>query len=238
VSAGSRIAEELPSLAWTSERTLRIQVGSVISEGTSARVRSLLAALRSASLDSVVDITPAYTTILLTFDPLTLDRTMAVKQVAPVLGNAADAAPPPARHIETPVCYAPEFAPDLADVAAHHAITPEEVVRRHSTQAYRVEFLGFSPGFAYLAGLPDSLVTPRLDRPRPRVPAGSVAIGGGQTGIYPHATPGGWRIIGRTPLAVFDAAREAPAMLAIGDEVRFVPVDRPTFDRMAQEHSP
>jgi KipI family sensor histidine kinase inhibitor len=132
---------------------------------------------------------------------------------------------PEAPIVEIPVCYEGEDnAPDLADVARRAGLGIEETIRRHAEPVYRVRFLGFMPGFPYLDGLDPALAAPRLDTPRTRVPAGSVAIGGIHAGIYPFATPGGWRIVGRTPLRLYDPVRDARALLGIGDRVRFVPI--------------
>lgn len=127
------------------------------------------------------------------------------------------------RVVEIPVIYGGEAGPDLDDVARHSGLTPEQVVLQHSQADYVVFFLGFQPGFPYLGGLPERLATPRRSEPRLQVPAGSVGIGGSQTGIYPQATPGGWQLIGRTPLPLFDRHRQPPALLQPGDTVRFVP---------------
>ena len=130
---------------------------------------------------------------------------------------------PPVRTVEIPVSYGGEYGPDLNDVAALHGLSAHDVVRLHSEAVYTVYFLGFVPGFAYMGGLPEALATPRLPAPRKRVEAGSVGIGGGQTGVYPFPTPGGWRLIGRTPLPMFQAGRENMSLLEIGDQVRFRP---------------
>src|SRR5262249_44702012 len=128
------------------------------------------------------------------------------------------------KKIDIPVCYEAEHAPDLESIARAHDLSVDDAIKIHSSASYGVSFLGFTPGFPYLTGLPEILATPRLSTPRKRVPAGSVAIGGAQAGIYPFATPGGWRIVGRTPLVLFDLERELPALLSPGDLVRFVPI--------------
>ena len=137
------------------------------------------------------------------------------------------------RAIEVPVCYENEFAPDLGDVAQHAGLSEEEVVRRHSSARYRVNCVGFTPGFPYLSGLPAELATPRRASPRTEIPAGSVAIGGAQTGIYPSKSPGGWNVIGRTPLRLFDHRNEPPAMLRAGDSVRFRQISREEFEQLS-----
>lgn len=138
---------------------------------------------------------------------------------------------PPPRQAEIPVCY--ELGEDLDYVAKFHAIKPSEVIEIHSTGEYVVSFLGFSPGFPYLAGLPERIATPRRATPRLKVAAGSVGIGGRQSGIYPVSTPGGWQIIGRTPMRIFDAERQPPALLEMGSSLRFVPISTSEFHKMS-----
>jgi inhibitor of KinA len=132
------------------------------------------------------------------------------------------------------VCYEGEFAPDLAEVAHHAGLSPDEVAQRHAAAAYRVGCVGFMPGFPYLTGLPPELATPRRAIPRREVAAGSVAIGGSQTGIYPSVSPGGWNVIGRTPLRLFDVTRQPPALLRAGDAVRFRAISRTEFESLAR----
>ena len=139
-------------------------------------------------------------------------------------GTMTDAGRVEGRLVEVPVRYGGADGPDLEDVARLHGLRPSDVVELHASVEYEAFFLGFAPGFAYLGPLPASLVTPRLDVPRPRVPAGSVAIAGAQSAIYPTDTPGGWRLIGRTDLRPWDVARDPPALILPGDRVRFVPV--------------
>jgi inhibitor of KinA len=139
---------------------------------------------------------------------------------------------PEPREVEIPVCYGGDFGPDLREVAASRGLSPEQVIELHTSTSYLVYFLGFVPGFAYLGELPEALVTPRLGSPRKKVPAGSVGIAGNQTGVYPFETPGGWRLLGRTPLAMFRADREHLSVLSIGDRVRFVPILRELFEEL------
>ncbi len=136
--------------------------------------------------------------------------------------------------MEIAVCYHAEFAPDLEEVARHAGLSAEQIIRRHSGADYTVACVGFLPGFAYLAGLPESLATPRRAEPRKEVPAGAVGIGGGQTGIYPLRSPGGWNLIGRTPQRMFDPEATPPALLQAGDRVRFRAITREEFDAIAR----
>jgi inhibitor of KinA len=207
-----------------------VQVGERISAESRAMVRAAYAALSRLATPALLDMTPAYTTVLLTFDPLLIEDRDAVRaRIEEALRELPVGEPASGRLVEIPVCYGEEFGPDLVDVARLHGLAPAAVVALHSGAEYQVEFIGFSPGFPYLSGLPERLATPRLDTPRARVPAGSVGIGGEQTGIYPQATPGGWRIIGRTPRRLFDASREEPALLRWGDRVRLRPVSVEEF---------
>ena len=168
----------------------------------------------------VVEVVPGMNNLTIVFDPLAGDPAWLAAELA-AAWERATVGRPSAREIEIPVSYGGEFGPDLADVAAHTGLDAEEVVRRHAQGEYVVFFLGFQPGFAYLGGLDASLHTPRRAAPRIEVPAGAVGIGGAQTGIYPAAAPGGWQLIGRTELALFDPARTPPTLLQPGDRVRF-----------------
>ena len=189
--------------------------------------------LHGAAIAGVQEVTTGYSTVAVFYDPAMVHQDAADsdsafdalrKQIADVLaGNPRRNArvKARARRVEIPVCYATEFAVDLDEVAVHSRLSADEVVQRHSSAEYQVQCVGFTPGFPYLEGLPQELATPRRATPRIQVPAGSVAIGGSQTGIYPLASPGGWSVIGRTPLKLFAATAEPPALLAAGDRVRF-----------------
>lgn len=185
--------------------------------------------LHAAKLDGVTDIAPAYTTVAVFFDPARRIPSDIAERITRALGHSVRSALGHARTVEVPVCYDGEFAPDLADVASHARIPPAEVVRLHSRPKYQVSCVGFSPGFPYLSGLPREIATPRRATPRTRVPTGSVGIGGMQTGIYPHESAGGWNIIGRTPLRLFDPMQPRPALLRAGDKVRFRAITRDEF---------
>lgn len=169
----------------------------------------------------VINLHPGFDCVLIVFDPLVVTHEELETRLK---GAALDAvALPVARTVEIPVRYGGADGPDLAGVAEIHGMVPDRVVEIHSSQVYPVRFLGFAPGFAYLSGVPDTIATPRLPAPRKAVPAGSVGIAGSQTGVYPFSTPGGWRLIGRTPLEMFRPDRAEMSLLRIGDLVRFVP---------------
>ena len=173
----------------------------------------------------ILNLHPAYTSVLVDFDPrlYTHDRLEALVRERWET-RRDEAPPPPPRTVEIPVRYGGEFGPDLPDVARHNGLAAERVIELHAAADYLVYFVGFSTFFPYLGGLPPQLATPRLSAPRKHVPAGSVAIGGSQAGVYPLASPGGWRLIGRTPLPLFDLHSSPPPLLRMGDHVRFIPL--------------
>jgi len=188
--------------------------------------------LELAEIRGVLDLAPAYTTIGVFYDPAqtgAFDEFQA--NVERALHRDLDSARTrKAATIEVPVCYDDEFAPDLDEIAQHTALSPEEIIHRHAGANYRVSCVGFTPGFPYLSGLPPELATPRRASPRKEIPAGAVAIGGTQTGIYPRKSPGGGDVIGRTPLRLFDVERNPPALFHTGDRVRFRTISRQDFD--------
>ena len=196
-------------------------------------VLSVLRQLEAAALPAVVELAPAYTTVAVFFDPALTGFDPVKTEIERALSDTASVKPRAGtgRTVEVPVCYEDEFAPDLREVAWHTGLSPQDVVRRHSAAMYRVNCVGFTPGFPYLSGLPAELATPRRATPRKEIPAGAVGIGGAQTGIYPSKSPGGWNIIGRTPLSLFEVKREPPSLLQAGDRVRFRRISREEFDR-------
>ena len=218
-----------PSLHWSGDRSIRIAAGDP---------QRVCHALRSASIEGLIDLTPGFGSVQIELDPLTTDPVAAQQSIAAALDRLADFEPPTPREHTIPVCYDPAFAPDLDALAERCALSIDEFIHLHTAPAYRVEVIGFSPGFGYLSGLHQSIHTPRLDSPRTRIPAGSVGIAGEHTGVYPHATPGGWNLIGRTPLALFDPQRDPAALLAVGDTVRFQPITASEFHRLSEGGSP
>ena len=223
------------------EDALLLRFGDSIDPRINARVHAAAARLRAAALPNVCDIAPAYASLLIRFDP----AAWAGKEESPharlsiaiesILREVEDdgATGIGWRVIEIPVCYGGGFGPDLEEAARHAQLDAREFAARHAAGEYTVAMLGFAPGFPYLLGLDPALHVPRHATPRTRVPAGSVAIGGAQTGIYPRELPGGWQIIGRTPSILFDADREPPCLLAPGDRVRFRAIEIDEFAPLA-----
>jgi len=221
-----------PALLRASDQTVLVSFGGQITRETSQRVHRLAAALQDEPIDGVVNLHPAYCSLLIKFD----SRRTTHVSVEQALNLRIQRDEPPAvaggRSVEIPVCYEGDCGPDLAALARLRGTTIEELVRIHSQTAYSVYFLGFVPGFAYLGTVPEAIAAPRLVSPRRRVEAGSVGIAGRQTAIYPCAVPGGWQLIGRTPLSMFRPDRDPMALLACGDEVRFRPISREEYVRI------
>jgi len=217
---------------FASDQSLLVSFAYKINRETHERVMKLLRLLEADPVRGVRNLHPAYCSILIKFDPLRTEHEQLSETLAGYVERADSMPLPEPRIVEIPVCYGGEFGPDLRDVSAIHNLTAEQVIELHTSATYLVYFLGFCPGFAYLGELPEALITPRLPTPRKKVPAGSVAIAANQTGVYPVATPGGWRILGRTPLQMFQPKREALSLLSIGDHVRFKPISTAEFASM------
>lgn len=217
-----------------SDSSLLIAFGNAISPELHARVIGLFQGLRARQDPRIRNLHPGYTSVLVDFDPLRMTHEELAEIVAQSQSAAGANAEARSNLVSVPVCYDVEFGPDLLDLATHASLSPDEVIRLHSSATYLVYFLGFSPGFAYMGGLPEKLHMPRLATPRGHVTAGTVGIAGSQTGIYPVDSAGGWRLIGRTPWRMFDPKADPPTRLQPGDRVRFSPIDRAAFSAMTQ----
>ncbi|EEB73079.1 5-oxoprolinase subunit PxpB [Thermococcus sp. AM4] len=211
------------------DSALLVSFGEVIDEETNDRVHALAGAIEKANFEWLIEVVPAYSSLAVIYDPKLIDFE-GVKRAIQGLEFSAEKFE--GKLVEIPVLYGGEYGPDLEFVAEYNGLTPEEVIEIHSKPVYRVYFLGFLPGFAYLGGMDERIATPRLEKPRLKVPAGSVGIAGKQTGIYPLESPGGWRLIGRTPLRLFNPSKEPPTLLQPGDRVKFVPIDEEEFEEL------
>jgi inhibitor of KinA len=218
------------------EGGLVVELGDGIDPEVNARVHRLARAVTSRLGERVIEVVPTYRSLLVRHDPVGVSRQALARAIEALVAElpAASAAKPLGRLVHVPACYGGDLGPDLDFVARHAGLEPAEVIALHASATYEVFMLGFTPGFPYLGGLSPRIATPRLETPRERVPAGGVGIGGVQTGIYPVASPGGWRLIARTPLRLFDPGAESPFLLAPGDRLRFVPIDRGEFDDVAR----
>ncbi len=213
-----------PRILPVGETAFTVEFGNAIDLALNQKVHTLDAELHTSSPPWLIESVPTYRALLVIYDPLKADAQAVRMALQHALSNLRRADQPAGPIIEIPVHYGGVDGPDLEDVAVHCSLAPQEIIALHTRPTYHVAMLGFAPGFTYLLGLPPQLATPRLPTPRMQVQAGSVGIAGEQTGIYALNTPGGWRIIGRTDLVLFDPHREAPFMLHAGDRVRFMPV--------------
>jgi inhibitor of KinA len=222
-------APEAARFQRASDQSLLIYFGEQITLNAHENIRKLLLLLERQPIAGVRNLHPAYCSVLVKFDPLKWRHEELEEILKQYFGRLEDVTLPEPRQVEIPVCYGGEHGPDLIDVSEIHGMTPAQVIELHSSATYVVYFLGFVPGFAYLGELPEALVTPRLPTPRRNVPPGSVGIAGRQTGVYPVATPGGWRLLGRTPLSMFRQEQDGFSLLSIGDRVRFTPINQQQF---------
>lgn len=215
------------------DAALVVEFGDTVDRSLSARVLALDAEVARAAIPGVVECVPSFRSLLVQFDPLRIDADQLQTRLQSLTTDLGASAPGPARHWRLPCCYEGDLAPDLANVAEATGLSPEDVITQHAGTEFHVYMLGFLPGAPYLGDLPKALTLPRLSQPRLRVPAGSVAMAMGLSVIYPVESPGGWRIIGRTPTPLFGLDADPPALLAPGDRIRFDPTPRSEYDRLA-----
>ena len=213
------------------DTALVVEFGARIDRVLSERVLRLNEAVRATRIPGVVETVPTFRSLMIHYDPLVTDSAAVTAAIGPLLEHVSAAA----RQTQLwriPACYTERHGPDLEEVAQRTALGTAEVVRLHSGTHYQVYMVGFSPGFPYMGDLPQQLALPRRTDPRVRVPAGSIAIAAGMTAIYPVESPGGWHLIGATPVRLFDLSWQRPALLAAGDEVIFEPIDSAQFDEI------
>jgi KipI family sensor histidine kinase inhibitor len=210
-----------------------VELGDEISAEVNTRVRALEYLIEQKALPGIVEMVPSYRSLLVYYDPAVVGYEALCGQLAALAEQATITAMPPARDVELPCCYDPELGLDLESAAHQLGLSVDELIRLHSGATYVVYFIGFTPGLPYMTGGPPQLTIPRLDSPRTNVPAGSVGIGGVQCCIYSVESPGGFRILGRTPLRLYDPEAADPILLRPGDHVRFRRVDRREFDDIA-----
>ncbi|WP_297465795.1 5-oxoprolinase subunit PxpB [Thermococcus sp.] len=217
----------MPELKPAGDSALLISFGEAIDEEINGRVHAVAGTIEKAGFEWLVEVVPAYSSLLVVYDPLKATYAEVESAIKPLLSAETESFR--GRLVEVPVVYGGQYGPDLEFVAEYNGLSVDDVIEIHSGPVYRVYFLGFLPGFAYLGGMDERIAAPRLEKPRLKVPAGSVGIAGRQTGIYPLESPGGWRLIGRTPLRLFNPSKEPPTLLQPGDRVKFVPIDESEF---------
>jgi inhibitor of KinA len=210
-----------------------VELGEEISAEVNTRVRALEYLLEQKAPPGIVETVPSYRSLLVYYDPAVVGYDALCAQLAAFAEQATTTSMPPARDVELPCCYDPELGLDLEAVARRLGLSVDELVRLHAGATYVVYFIGFTPGLPYMTGAPERLTIPRLDSPRTNVPEGSVGIGGVQCCVYSVESPGGFRILGRTPLRLYDPEAAQPILLKPGDRVHFRPVDRREFDEIA-----
>lgn len=212
------------------DKGLTVEFGNEISESVNRKVRNLYLAIQKSQIAGIYEMIPTYRSLLIQYNPIETEIDSLIESLRKIEDKLDSIELPKPRIIEIPTIYGGEFGEDLNFVAEHNGISADEVIKIHSSVDYLIYMLGFTPGFPYLGGMSNKIETPRLKTPRTKIPAGSVGIAGKQTGIYPIESPGGWQLIGRTPLKLYDPRRSTPIILRAGDYLRFVPVSIEEYD--------
>ncbi|MCJ7596765.1 MAG: 5-oxoprolinase subunit PxpB [Desulfobacterales bacterium] len=215
---------EKPLFRTMGDRALLVEMGDEINPPVNRRVRALFLLLDHHHVEGLVEMVPSYRSLLIVFDPLKVTAVQLIDTINTIEKGLDPSLLPKPKLLKVPVVYGGSYGPDLEWMAAFHGLSPEEVIRLHAEPTYQVYMIGFMPGFPYMGEVPQALATPRREIPRTSVPQGSVAVAQRQTGIYPFTSPGGWRLLGWTPLELFDAQKQPPSLLEIGDFVKFIPV--------------
>ncbi len=223
------MAMTYPKFLPMGDRAFLIRFGEEISEELNKKVRSLAILLSKNPIAGIEELVPTYRSLMACYNPLKISPEDLEKALRDLVDKIGEVELPEPRIIEVPTVYGGKYGPDLEFVAKYHGLTPEEVIEIHANKDYLVYMLGFTPGFTFLGGLDERLHTPRLSTPRKKVPAGSVGIGGKQTGVYAITSPGGWRLIGRTYIKIYDPDRDPPILVKAGDYMRFIPIDEEEF---------
>ncbi len=217
------------------ESCVVVDFGEYIDYNVNRKVQALRKALEKAAFPSIRELLPTYRSLAIYLNPLKENPRNLRKKIEEILSSMEKENLPPGEAVDIPVCYGEDFGPDLGFVASSNGLSEEEVLRRHSGREYYCYMLGFTPGFPYLGGMDPSIATPRLSKPRQTIPGGSVGIADQQTGIYPIESPGGWQLIGRTPLTLFDPRKNPPILLEAGLWIRFVPVSSEEYRDIARQ---
>lgn len=216
------------------DSALLIEFGKEINPETNRKITALVQLMREQHIEGIVDVIPAFCSLLINYDPRVLSYEELKERMEHLLKMETKTEATRKRIFEIPVCYGGEYGPDIENIAEHAGLSIEEVIKIHSSKDYLIYMLGFLPGFTYLGGLDERIHTPRLASPRLKIRAGSVGIGGSQTGIYPLDSPGGWQLMGMTPVSTYDPERQTPILVEAGDYIRFIPIDEEEFLRIQE----
>lgn len=216
------------------DSALLIEFGKEINPETNWTITALVQLMREQHIEGIVDVIPAFCSLLINYDPRVLSYEELKERMEHLLKMETKTEATRKRIFEIPVCYGGEYGPDIENIAEHAGLSVEEVIKIHSSKDYLIYMLGFLPGFTYLGGLDERIHTPRLASPRLKIRAGSVGIGGSQTGIYPLDSPGGWQLMGMTPVRTYDPERQTPILVEAGDYIRFIPIDEEEFLRIQE----
>ena len=222
-----------PTISPVGDRAISIDFGQVIDPKINRHIRQTIERIKALQLEGIIELVPTYCALLVEYDAMLYSYSEICNIIEPTLDEGmTDTTNELVTVVEVPTVYGGEFGPDLSFVASHNHLSEDEVISIHSGTDYLVYMLGFIPGFTYLGGMDPRIATPRLSSPRTLIPAGSVGIAGEQTGTYPSDSPGGWQIIGRTPVTMYDMSKEKAALLSAGDYVRYVPIDEQEYNRI------
>lgn len=216
------------------DSSLLVEFGKKISPETNRKITAVMQMMKEQHIEGVVDVIPAFCSLLINYDPRVVTYEEIKERIQNLVRLEIKTGEVRKRIFEIPVCYGGEYGPDLGNIAEHAGLSEKEVIEIHSSRDYLIYMLGFLPGFTYLGGLDERIHTPRLANPRIKINAGSVGIGGSQTGIYPLDSPGGWQLMGMTPVKTYDPDRETPILVEAGDYIRFVPIDEQEYKRIKE----
>lgn len=216
------------------DASILVEFGKEINPEINRKIAATVQLMREQHIEGVVDVIPSFCALLINYDPRVIGYEEIKGRIRDLLKVEIKAGAERKKIFEIPVCYGGDFGPDIQTIAEHAGLTEAEVIDIHSSRDYLIYMLGFLPGFCYLGGLDERIFTPRLASPRIKIDAGSVGIGGSQTGIYPLDSPGGWQLMGKTPVKTYDPDREIPILVEAGDYIRFVPIDEEEFYRIKE----
>lgn len=218
-----------PKYLLAGDSTLIVEFGDKIEEAVNSKIRSLNLAIVNGNIPGIKEMVPTYRSLMIIYEPDVIELDHLKNRIDEIQAKLSELKLPEARVIEIPTLYGGEYGPDINFVAEHNKISVEEVISIHTSVEYLIYMIGFTPGFPYLGGMSDKIATPRLNTPRTKIPAGSVGIAGAQTGIYPIESPGGWQLIGRTPVKLYDPYRDEPVLLNAGDYIKFKAIDEKEY---------